>query len=381
MIWSRREMLQDTLAFPVTRLVLAFCFCVVVSILFAIDRAVALDFGLRLVSLLLLFFLTVLLVQDTRRLRMTLICLVLSMVVAAIVLLAETGLGTTLVATTKHATTAMTAEGFHRSSGASQYDPTTAAIMLSSGVVLALTLAIETRRNRGLFLAAAIIGSLALILSFSRSAALVYALTLMLLAARHRKSRLVLPALLIGAFLTAAFLPFVPDSYFERFASLLSGGDGDWTIDRRWTYQVIGIDILTERPLFGVGPGNYRDVFTDPSYRFLPGRTLLGRVLHNMYLSVATEYGLLGFGVFLALILAAFFAVFSVMRRPAAEELGGLAAAVFFSMLAFFVASVFNPNEYNKYTWIFLALACATTIINRRLHAQAAASRNEGVRT
>ncbi len=364
---TRRQNIMTALREPSVRLGLAFSACVAISTLLAIDKRVAAEAGMRLLSVSLLLYLTVLIVQNMRNLRIVIGVLVGSMVVSALILIAEIFLHVTVVSSSNAALSATTAEGVSRSSGGSNHDPTTAALMMLMVVTLALMLALEGRRHRALLLAAAGIGSVALIFSFARSAMLVYSLVLVAAAFRYRHSRYAPAGVILGLIFLIFMLPFVPASYFERFSSLFEGISADWTLGRRLTYQITGFDILRQYPVFGVGPGNYNELFTDPAYRYLPGRTLLPRPLHNMYLSVAVEYGLVGFFFFMALVAMSIRSLLSVLRAPANDEIRTIALALLFAAAGFFFASVMNPHDDNKYTWILLGLGPAVGVVNRHL--------------
>lgn len=56
------------------------------------------------------------------------------------------------------------------------------------------------------------------------------------------------------------------------------------------------IDMIREKPLSGFGPGSYRYAFPEYRKRFRGTRIVTGHP-HNEYLEVASEYGLVGFGL------------------------------------------------------------------------------------
>ncbi|CUH74953.1 O-antigen ligase family protein [Tropicibacter naphthalenivorans] len=350
---------------PIAQLTLAFLMVWALAILFADSRSQAIAWGGRLFTIALLVFVLLLTIRTERIVALAIGCLALSTLISGVVLILDTLLHTTLVSTTEAATTARTSGGFDRSSGASQANPTTAATMLLTGTIIALVHAIESPRLRGFFTAAAAIGTLAVVLSFARSAALVYAIVMIAIAARYGRSRYFGPAAVLAVIFAIAMLPFVPEQYWNRLGTIFGGGGADWTLGRRLTYNVIGLELLWQNPILGIGPGNFFEAFTDPAYRYLPGRTLAGRQLHNMYLSVAVEYGLLGFGIFAALIITAFRLTKQVIQAPASADLQALAVALRFGMAAYFLTCLFLPNEYNKYTWLLPALSGALFIVNR----------------
>ncbi|WP_308918058.1 O-antigen ligase family protein [Jannaschia sp. LMIT008] len=335
-----------------------------ISAVFADDRGLALD-ALRTFASLLMLMVLIVVTADTRtRVAILIYAVAATSLVSAAILLLETATGATLVAQSEAATTARTAEGFDRSSGGSDYNPTTAASMLLAGVVFALVHMLESARYRRIMAAIVIVGTLAIILSFARSAVVAYALIALLLVWRYRRERFVPLGLVVAAIGIVGFLPFIPAEYWERLGSIFGGGTGrDWTLGRRLTYNLIGLDLIAQNPLLGVGPGNFVHHFVDPAYRFLPGRTLLGRELHNMYLSVIVQLGL-GALWFFAIFGYAFARLRAVARAPAGDAFRTLALALGYGFAAYLVASLFLPNEYTKYTWALPALCAALYHVN-----------------
>jgi len=337
----------------------------VICVAVAEDRALAVSAVSAVISLFLLFMLVVILADTRRKIEILVWILVVTSVISSLILLTEIALGVTLVAQSDAATTARTAEGFQRSSGGSDYNPTTAASMLLAGVVFALAHMLATPRRRGLMLAVVGLGTAAVVLSFARSAFLAYAIVVVLLAWRYRRARFLPLSILIVLLCALAAIPFIPVEYFERLSSIFGGGAGrDWTLGRRMTYNVIGADLLVHHPFLGVGPGNFVHHFNDNAYRYLPGRTLLGRELHNMYLSVLVQYGVLGALPFFGMIVYALRHVIAVFRNPVDERMRVMAQALAYGFGAYLIASLFLPNEYTKYTWLLPALCTALHRVN-----------------
>lgn len=361
----RRDWIASALRDPVVTCALLFGLLGTVSFLLADDRAVALAEMRKLASLIALLLLVVALVDTPRRLGAMMWILIASSLVSALILMTDMLLGTHLLATSEAATTAQSAEGFVRSSGASDQNPTTAASMLLVGVVMALVHGVETPRLRGAMLGMAALGTAALVMSFARSAAIAYAVAVACLAWRHRNARMA-PLAAAGVLIAGlAALPFVPTEYWKRLGTIFGAG-GDWTLGRRLSYNLIGMRLFAESPLFGIGPGNFAERFADPEFRYYPGRTLLGRELHNMYLSVLTQYGIAGAAAFYGMLGASLAALRRVQRNPASETMRIWALALGLGFGAYLIASLFLPNEYTKYTWVLSGLAAALARVNRQ---------------
>lgn len=352
---------DDIFAFmrePITFFAMAFASMSLVSMWFAADMGLAAGSLRRNTSLVLLVFLVATLANTRKRAETLVWALVATSFVSALILLADTALGVTLVSQSEAATTARTSEGFDRSSGGSDYNPTTAASMLLVGVIFTLAHVLETSHRRKLLLGVFLIGMMAVILSFARSAVLATVVVVAILAWRHKHERYLPLAAFCGFLALVMALPFIPVEYWERLTSIFGGG-GDWTLGRRMTYNLIGIDLFLQHPVFGVGPGNFVHHFTDPVYRFLPGRTLLGRELHNMYLSVIVQFGIVGAIPFFAMLYYSMQRLRLIYEAPCDDRMQVMALCLRIALIAYLVACLFLPNEYTKYTWLIPAICAA----------------------
>jgi len=355
---------------PLFRFALMFGLAVLISALYASDAIAAQTTLERYLGLMILLYLVLHLVQSYKQVEWLLLAVVVSTVISAAVVLIDWAIGGHLLSTHEAATTAQW-EGVSRSSGASDYNPTTSAIMMLTGTCLALVLAWRTPRWRWLTTATILIGSLALLLSFARSAALVYALMLvwMLFKIRHHRRAPAIFAVIFVLLLSA--LPWLPADLWDRLATL-SNFDTDRTLWRRLSYHIIGWDLFIQHPLLGVGPGNFPYHFIEEVYRWMPGRYLIPRELHNTYLEVLTETGLLGFSCFAGMLLLALRGLARTLRTGTDPLIRHYAEALQFAYVAFLAASVFMPHQYNKYLWIFAGLAIAVTRLGRNATDQAA---------
>ena len=275
--------------------------------------------------------------------------------VSAAIVLVEERTHTRIVSTSIAATTAGF-EGVARSAGGSDENPTTAAQMLLVSMTLALGLLFAgARRWRALLVATVAIGGVALVLMSARSALIGLAAAVALIVLSFRRRRF-FPLLVIGgvAALIAA-VPFLPPTLVDRFTAIGNFAQ-DPTLFRRITYLRIGADLIGQSPLWGVGPGNFPLYYVTDAYRYMPGREPFPRELHNTYLDTATEYGLIGFALFAALLAHALVAA----RRAAQAADATLARcgfAVGTALAALLVACFFMPHKDLRYLWLLLALA------------------------
>jgi len=348
----------------ILRLALMFATVLLASFLFVEDRSLGVWSVRRMASLIILLYLVVRLVGTVSLARGIVLAVLVSTLVSALVLIADWTMGSHLVARAQAAVNSQWL-GISRSSGASDYNPTTAATMTLTGTACAMILALRWRRWRMLTAATAVAGSAAVVLSFARSSGLVLGLLLVWLVLKfvtHRRFALFLSGAAVAAVVAAAV---IPQSYWERQATL-TDLRSDISLRRRVGYNLIGLHVLAQHPILGVGPGNYKVYYMNPEYRWMPGRGLIPRQLHNMYLEVASETGLVGFACFAGILAVAWASLNRLRIRGPTQEIRVLAEAIHFGFTGLLLASLFVPNEYNKYVWIFAGLGAAMDLVARR---------------
>ncbi len=111
-----------------------------------------------------------------------------------------------------------------------------------------------------------------------------------------------------------------------------------------------GLDMLAQRPFFGLGPGMAKRLY--PIYRPLAAPRHTVPHLHNTYLQIAADSGLFGLGAYLWLIGAALWAAFTGYRdsRSRSARSGQvdmreeLYLAAFLALLGFSLAGLFEAN-------------------------------------
>lgn len=175
------------------------------------------------------------------------------------------------------------------------------AIYINLGIVCAL-LTLPTIRSRLGQLAIALslpILFLGMALTLSRTGIVIMILALLVVwyrLARHQG----LLVLLGSATALAGLVFLLPGAFWERTESIVP------TIERREdTFGVrvriweVGFRMIEDRPIMGVGPGN----FAPASPRYARGEIMIrGLTAHNAYISAAAEMGLVGLGAFLTII-------------------------------------------------------------------------------
>ncbi len=216
-----------------------------------------------------------------------------------------------------------------------------------------------------------------IVLTYARgvSVATVVAVAFLLFRARRRISGFGLLAGLALAAACGALL--VPDAYWERMITMFTQSSTDPTMGRRWDSYRIGLQLFRNHWLLGLGPGNFLAQYMAPEFRF--DRGAVPSVLFNLYLSVATQTGVLGLFTFAAFIGSAFRELRFVQRSFADAEtsLRQIAEILEAVLVALLLISLFEPTDLQKYLWITLGAVAAAGHIRRAELAAATPARRE----
>jgi O-antigen ligase len=164
------------------------------------------------------------------------------------------------------------------------------------------------------------------------------------------------------------YTTFAPPEALARVTRVEEGGGSG-----RTDIWAIALDVWHHHPIFGVGTGNFRVI--EPAYAL--GDVSIQRldlivdralVVHNTYLQFLTEIGLIGFGLFATLVLAAFViagrAVGSFSRsRDLEMEL--LSRGLIIGAIGMFAGFFFISAQYLKQLPLLLGALVALSSIAR----------------
>jgi O-antigen ligase len=206
---------------------------------------------------------------------------------------------------------------------------------------------------------AALLG--ALLLTYSRGAT--FALLLVILICFWWFPRR-WPILLVSTMVViSGVLTFAPAGFLDRIARIpiatLQADDtattGDASIVNRLDEMSLALRMFAERPLSGVGLGNYKPLFQKYSLDSYGMPRQEDRQAHSFPLEIAAETGVLGLISFGAVLFAALYGtLFSAFPN---EEQLWLARAAGLGVFAYFAASLFLHDDYSRVAWLLLAIA------------------------
>jgi O-antigen ligase len=238
------------------------------------------------------------------------------------------------------------------------------------GIVIAAGLAAGTRSallRLGLIVASIVLTA-GVVLSESRGGAIALLMTVpaAMVCFRRRRTQVSLVALGVVA-AAALWFSFSPGAW-QRVTTFNNGGNGRtdlWTV----AWRVAG-----DHPVLGVGLDNYAAV----AFRYVrePGALThvqlvadQPHVVHNTYLQMLAEGGIVGVVIFLAFIAACLATMWHAARTFGARgdrANEALAQAVLVGAVAMLVAAVFISAGVDKRLWIILAFGPALDALARK---------------
>ena len=175
------------------------------------------------------------------------------------------------------------------------------------------------------------------------------------LAARLGGRALLLYALGAAAFAgVVLLLPAVGGALLERYATL-ADVQSEQTWSGRWSIWLGALRVIAAHPLLGVGAGNFAYAAIDYSTMiaaFSAERGEFAGVAHNMFLSVASQLGLVGLALFGWMLLLA-------ARLAAGLSRESLGAGLALGLIAFVLTGMSLTWEFEKIGYVVLgSLLC-----------------------
>ncbi len=234
----------------------------------------------------------------------------------------------------------------------------------------------ERRRSlQALALVAAGLSLVAVVLTFSRGAAVGFALVIaVMIALRYvRLWQVALTGLAIVALLAA--VPQLGErlSTLEAVGGLFAEeGDlsaADTSVQSRLAENLTAIAVFADHPIIGVGPGQFSSFYRE--YGVEVGGVIRpeDRQAHNLYLEMAADGGVVGLTVFMGILGVTLWELRQARRRwlRTRPDLADIATGLSLMILTYMTTGVFLHLSYIRYFWLVMAIAGAGALILRRL--------------
>jgi O-antigen ligase len=223
------------------------------------------------------------------------------------------------------------------------------------------TAALLRERRRDVLIGAAVLAWLlaGLVTSFSQSSIAALLLGLAVLAAwcwGVRATALVAVAVVVIA---GAFVLLAPSSL--HFGLKGSGGSASNATSGRTTLVSGGLELFADRPLEGYGSGSFETEYKRHSKAAAASTENAVSASHTIPVTVAAEQGILGLGLYAALLLVAFLVLFGDAGRSPPR----IAIAACFAALVLHTWTYADFLE-DPFTWTLLAIGVALAREERR---------------
>jgi O-antigen ligase len=251
-------------------------------------------------------------------------------------------------------------------------DPNELALVLVPGLALAFFALPGARSTleRWWLVAGATAMAFALLETGSRGGLIALAVAFgvaLILGGRQRTK--VLAALVGFAALAVTYFAFAAPAELRTHVGEFTTGGGSGRTDL-WT---IARKVAADHPVLGVGIGNFEAVEAQYASRAdLPSIELVidePHVVHNTYLELLAELGIVGLTCFVALVGGAVALGWRAVRsfaRAGATDLELLARGLLVALAGMLAASFFLSAEYEKQLWLLLGFAVALAGIAKR---------------
>jgi probable O-glycosylation ligase (exosortase A-associated) len=241
-------------------------------------------------------------------------------------------------------------------------NPNDMALMLNLILPLCVALFLGTKKMLVKLLLAAIAGMIvaAVVITFSRAGFIMLVFIAMTYAwrLRNRPQRIWIPVVLAVGVLA---LPLVPQNFYDRVSTILNyEEDQTNSAQHRLADMLTAARVAASNPIKGAGLGVGHLALNE-------ARGERWQLVHNLYLQVAVDLGIIGLLLYLALMIQCFRATGRTLRQdredPLPERLVLITEALRISLLGFALAVMFYPVAYNFYFFYFGALAIAASNI------------------
>jgi O-antigen ligase len=254
-------------------------------------------------------------------------------------------------------------------------DPNYLAAMLVPAIALAAGLAVRASALARLaLLGATMVMAIGLAATQSRGGLLALAVTFLAALVLLRGRRLAVMAVVLAVIGGSAIFFVQNPAAWQRIHAVQDRGSGSGRTD---IWQV-ALRVAEANPVAGVGLGQFPNV--SPQYVLRPGSlrstSLIveqGIVVHNVYLQLWAETGLIGLLLFLGIVWTSLRASYRAAKELDAigdAALAALARSVLLANIGVLAGSFFLSNLLTRQIWLLLAIGPALLVVARTRSAE-----------
>jgi probable O-glycosylation ligase (exosortase A-associated) len=216
----------------------------------------------------------------------------------------------------------------------------------------------------------------AILITYSRGALVGLAVVLPLMFLKSRAKFIVLPlALILALFAQPLMQAVMPQQWLERMGTIGSY-DQDRSARMRMNSWYVSYRIALDHPFLG---GGFRPFSRDVYLSYTPDEELNSKQdAHSIYFQVMAEHGFVGLGLYLALVLSTLITLRQVMRHTRSDPnrlpLHNMAQMVEVSLAAYLVSGAFLSMSYFDLFFHLVAIAAILKVLVSEASPQAVAA-------
>ncbi|EMG37774.1 lipid A core-O-antigen ligase-like enyme [Desulfocurvibacter africanus PCS] len=209
-----------------------------------------------------------------------------------------------------------------------------------------------------------LLNAFALVITYSRSVLIMFAMVMVMLALEHvrrlrpRDVGIVVLALVIGGGVLAVKMA---DSNIWTRLKTLAAPQADPSLMRRWSYLDVGFKSFRENPVLGTGLSTFPLLYADSHYAaaFALNENDYERAAHNSYLEILVGTGLVGFLPYMAAVVGALWLFFrtSFRLRQGGTLDPSLVRSYAYAFISILSAFMFLSWPFHKYIWLFVGIS------------------------
>jgi O-antigen ligase len=215
--------------------------------------------------------------------------------------------------------------------------------------------------------------------SMARGAVLSAGLVMGLVWLRSPRKLVTLAAGIAAAIIGMAAIAVIhpENAFWEEMATISEGNEAGTGLER-WVMWNISLEVFKERPIFGAGPNNvgavaYKIIPYDPERpQYSDPIQLYNKKLHNIFLQVLSEQGLVGAAIWLTM-LGDFFLRLRRLRTPSTAaywrqatnghfDVGRLSLGLECAMVGYLANGFFYNQIYIHWFWTLTGMTYLLTI-------------------
>lgn len=201
--------------------------------------------------------------------------------------------------------------------------------------------------------------TLNIVFTYSRGGMVAFASVLVfsILGFSFQRKKFLLPILIISIG-TIALLPLIPEKYWERAKTISDLSDP--AIQARLDTWKIGIEMMGDHPIRGVGLGTFKYEYVARAFINQDVKTKASLFSHNAYIQIGAELGIPALLVFLSLIVCSWIDLSKSEKIYLSKGdllFAGLSLSLKLGLLGYVICAIFLTQAFLTMFWILLPLA------------------------